>query len=259
MNKADLFDLIRSKCASDREYIIELLKFRGFLIDKIGADYFISDNSHRDDADFLDETLKQNGVGYVADTDGFGRIIISNESSEKLKALFDENEGIMREMCFSSMRWTHFAKRKHGYKVPVRELEAFVARYVKALSAIGIFTSTSCDGNHPGKKEMYVAVKKSSEVWYSVICKRFLNEQFNIPWKDRSFFGIRLSGGCKYDAYYEVNNAAAYLYEHRIVLRNIKEKALEGYTNSYFNHHTDQEIETALEYSFNSLFDNVKI
>ena len=53
MTIADLFLKIKHSCTTNEEYLCELLKFRGFLLENCEGGMRLSDNSHSDDKDFL--------------------------------------------------------------------------------------------------------------------------------------------------------------------------------------------------------------
>lgn len=89
MTKDELFERIKSDSASDEEYLINLLKFRGFLIDSKENGYSLSDNGHPDDARYLDELLKKYELGYVEDNQ---IIVYHAEQAHSFLQEFKEND-----------------------------------------------------------------------------------------------------------------------------------------------------------------------
>ena len=135
------FDALKEKCSTDEEYTAEILKARGFLLKD--DELALSDNSHADDASYLNELLAEDKLGEVRD----GKIFIRpNANVEKI--FFSKN--ISGCEAFSNGdSWRKFVRDRFASKVPLRLLEPFVGRYVKAISACGVGTCGSCDGNHP--------------------------------------------------------------------------------------------------------------
>lgn len=128
---------------SFHQRLIKILEARGFLLEHQDETISVSDNSclkargDLNDHDFLDQLLRQAGIGQVNN-----RIMtIHGEcSTEALAELFLQHSGC-EGFGYSFKDWANFQRRQHGQKIPLCLLDPFVARLVKAISAIGINTS----------------------------------------------------------------------------------------------------------------------
>ncbi len=87
MIEKDFFQPLR--CETEYNYLINLIKARGFLIEE-GPDYklFLSDNSHKEDAEYLNTLLQQGDLGYVEQN----QVTIFPNSSPDI---FEKISGIM--------------------------------------------------------------------------------------------------------------------------------------------------------------------
>lgn len=252
MTKDELFEKIKSDSASDEEYLINLLKFRGFLIDDGEQGYSLSDNGHVKDAIYLDALLQKYDIGQVDDN----KIIIRN--ADKAEALFNEFKEKERiAVCVGGMDlgWSYFRRRTYGKKAAVSWLEPYIARYVKAISACGVMTVGSCDGNHERSRYMFLQLENiGSGPWHKLICEKCLTKRFNIEWRSKCT-EIVLRPNTKFDTYYKVNKAAEFLYENRIKIREIKKLSVGFMTKSYLKHHTNEEITEEFIKRAEKLFD----
>ena len=238
MYKNDYFNNIYQKCQSDYEKVIELLKARGFLIDIIQEDVYMSDNSHKDDIYYLKSILEKNDMGTVNNK----KIFIKNP----YKYFFIENEfqfdeQMNYEICQSSYGWDYFRYRVHGHKVAVQDLEPFIARYVKALSSVGVVMAGSCDGNKVGEKYALVQYEDCcSSFWHILICEKL--KEYNIDLKWTKGGRLYFDANSKEKIYNNLNVAADIIYRNRVELRNIKQKVLAEYSNSFLKRNYDQMI-----------------
>lgn len=227
MNKEILFETIKNNCSDESEYIFELLRFRGFLINN---DNKLSDNSHHQDEIYLNQLLQICYIGHISDQ---GIIIEHPENHILLLNEFDKTNQISQVSCWEERSWRLFKNRIHGFKCPVSVLEPFIARYIKAISACGLITIGSCDGNHQNKYEMKIMFDGVGNIpWHKVLCEKCLNDKFRIPWNE-NYTSIALIPDVKYDIYYEVNKAAEYLYKKRKTLRNIKRETFNKIPKSH--------------------------
>ncbi len=139
--------------------------------------------------------------------------------------------------------WRTFVYYEYPPKASVRWLEPFVARYIKAISACGVSTWLSCDGNiSPSHNEIVIGMDgKPNKLWHKIICERCLASRFNLRWNS-TFEKIRFSEKSKWRTYIELNRAAEYLYDNREKLRGIKWKATEGISTSMAVHLSDEEL-----------------
>lgn len=244
MTKKELFLRIRNACDTDEQYLYELLMFRGFLLEEKADGVHISDNSHYEDKNFLCEILE--GFGYLANN----KIILEGKIDfQKVENLFCSSARVSYPIDQQEVSWSCFKHRIHGTKVAVKELEAFIARYVKAISACGVLTRGSCDGNHSGSKKLYLQLDgTSSAIWHKIICENVLKDKFNILWQwNNATPKVGFNTTNQFDTYLEINNAAKYLYENRIILREIKQKSFDGMSCRFLRHQCFDRVSSEFE------------
>lgn len=253
MDKRGFFDDIYSNCNDDDEKVIELLLTRGFLIDFVQDKYYLSDNGHKLDSHYLDNLLQKQGIGVVENE----RIIIKNSSRYAfLENEFEgDNNKIGYEVCPRNYDWSYFRHRYHGHKVPVQDLEPFIARYVRALSSVGVTMVGSCDGNHLDKKYAFLQYGDcGSSTWHRLLCEALEKQGIRLNWKNnRIYFGTY----SKYDLYFKFNNAAKIIYENREQLQKIKQQALSDYRTTFLQRADCKEIEKIFENNARVLLDKM--
>lgn len=258
MTREEFFEKIRSKCASEIEFAIEIIKARGFLIDEISDEWIVSDNSHKDDGKYLDKLLRIHKIGRVVSD----KIVIENtDCSEFILDGFSKADHY-RSGCESfcaNRGWKYFKRREHGLKVPVCMLDPFIARYIKAISACCVSTRGSCDGDHPNRSTMVIDMQGSHDaLWHSLIAEKCLLGRFDIKWsgKHEHYSTIRFGKNTKYLTYHEVNNAAELLYRNRKEIRLIKQTALADMSPKYLERHPSDEIGREFAARASELFDH---
>lgn len=85
--------------------------------------------------------------------------------------------------------WKYFVKRHHGPKINTFVLETGVAFLIKALSAAGIVTVSSCDG-HGEKSPVITFCRKHNAIWFKILFEEMkgsknLHYNWNIDRKER--------------------------------------------------------------------------
>lgn len=250
------FNSVVSDKPTEEEKCISILKARGFLIEcsRLDNSCYVSDNSCPGDKKYLEEILK----GSAGDCQ-FGEIknstIYINEDAEAwelFRILFiDIDLSIIdATSCSSNDTWSSFRNRIHGFKFPVKLMEPYVARYIKAVSACGCNTESCCDGNHVEKhrnKRMVVGVGyPASRFWHNLICENITDKLFPLPWTG-DHTKIVLNNVDRAEIYYTLNCAADWLYKNRFELQEIKRKSLHRITKDYYRRHNLPEIEKRVE------------
>lgn len=222
----DLFDgvevffrAIKEKCSTDKQYAAELLKARGFLLED--NELILSDNSHQDDASYLKELLTESKLGKSRG----GKIFIAPGAN--VEEIFYKDNCIGGEAFCYPESWKMFIHNSYAPKVPVRRLEPFVARYIKAISACGVSTWCSCDGNHPAQRNpQRISIEISdcpNSVWHEIICKNLLVKKFRLNWNcDHDCLKIPFTKADKWTTYAELNRAGEFLYNNRLKIRQIR-------------------------------------
>ena len=250
------FNALAEKCSTDAEYAAELLKARGFLLED--TELALSDNSHREDVWFLNLLLQIYKLGEVKD----GKIFI-RPNAEVEKIFFIDNR-IGGEAFDYPASWKIFVQTKFAPKVAVSDLEPFIARYVKAISACGVGTCGSCDGNHPpdyrfpirSLQELYIDfISEPDRLWHEIICKRLSDGRFNLNW-DSEYSKIEFDKATKWQTYIELNRAGKFLYDNRIKIRQIRREALSGITTGMARRLPAQELAEIFSERANELFDH---
>lgn len=259
-NNADLldgieifFNAIKAKCLSYEEYAAEIIKARGFLLEDNAL--ILSNNSHKDDADYLNKLLTKENIGKV---EGNKIIIFPGGDVEKI---FYSNIIGGSESCLAyGITFKQFLYYNFAPKVPVVLLEKFIARYVKAISACGVQTRSSCDGNHNDRRGRKLSIEISGEhyaLWHKIICKKCLADKFNLH-RNEGYDKIELNQMTKWKTYIELNRAAEFLYNHRLEIRAIRRKASDEIINNMTKKLSDAELAEMFERNANKLFDDLK-
>lgn len=253
MTKDEFFEELRRKTDSNKAFIIEVLKLRGFLFDDSSDELILSDNSYSSDSKYLYKLFEKYNLGKMVD----GRIEINDaDCAAFIQEEFRENNQIVSESCSRNYGWSYFKRREHGHKVAVSWLEPFIARYIKAISACCVLTVGSCDGNHPQRDKMLIMTEGMGSIpWHKLICEKCLVGKYDINWIN-DCTAIKFSPNTKYDTYYEVNKAAEYLYSNRKEIRRIKAAVFQGLSDSYLKHHSSDEIEKEFVGRASELFDS---
>lgn len=225
---------------SEADFVYEVLCARGFLLERVGSEIVISDNSHADDTRCLDEILRTYEVGQVC---GDVVLIYDMDNSQRLLQLFEGGQPIRQEMCCNYYDWRYFSRRVHGFKVPTINLEPYIARYIKAISSAGLLTYSCCDGNH-GEKESYVRIGFSGYpniMWHRFLWQEYYSKRFALDW-ECNYTCIRITEDNRKDVYNELNRAAAEIYTDREALRKVKQKSTQWINRRVIREYDEKEI-----------------
>lgn len=266
MNKEEFF---LKMLPSESNQTYEMLKARGFLIFQNGNNYYLSDNSNSCDADYLAELLSKYNLGtlenrkvinstdetqnYIAELD-----LNAETSFQNLISVFEDILYIGAEYHINSeATWSFFLNRIYGDKVPVRLLEPYVARYIKAVSACGIRTYCSCDGNHTPRQKIIIDCYNIFDWWHNWIYHNLVPTEYQS--KRDTDGSIAFTKRTQYDEYYKLNKAAEWLYDNRLSIRKMKKdlrELVKGKIKIYKA--TEQECEDAFLSSLNQLMEERK-
>lgn len=251
--------------ASEKENIITVFKARGFLMDEQDGKYYLSNNGTIRDVEYLDSALKEFHLGHVTNVgnyvervwrDPYERcdihskiirpcsieIVIDDHATvESAIAFFQSTKRFGYECCYLKRSWSYYSFFMFGPKADVRELEPYVAYYVKAISSCGVYTWASCDGNHPHGGKIYVYSEYPSYMWHEAIWNYILQPRFGeLPFIER---GIRFNASNQGQIYRTVYAMADFLYTNRFAIRKLKSKTLENIDEKYRKNHSSKEIE----------------
>ena len=240
----DFFSEIISNSVTTEDRIFAILEARGFLLTKRDGKLYLSDNADKDDITFLSEGFEKYALGTVIPTNKgneLAEILVSDSAKvEDAVSFFNEKNFISFPIIESHQSWGMLVNHPFGKKVPLRILEPFVARYVKAVSACGVTTSLSCDGNSQGQNCIKIRAEYPFNIWHEMLCDCFIPHKYGIKFDDegRWYFSHKT----KYSHYLKLNQAAEFLYRNRMRIREIKSKACSTITASAIKHLSDEEL-----------------
>ena len=174
-------------------FLSSALLDRGFLIETIGQDIYLTDNAYlhdyksssrlslqgghdQADSDFLRKMLEQLDLGGLKKTSSANRPLRLDACDQRLAPwqvdkLF-RSRHVRQESGYNlfEARPSNFKRRVHGQKISVAVLDTHIALLVKGLSAVGCFTYSACEGheNHAvtGSLPLHVGlVGEASTAW----------------------------------------------------------------------------------------------
>lgn len=246
MGVEQFFASIRSGCSNELEYATELIKACGVLLEDNSLT--VSDNAEESDEQWLKERLLKYDIGDVID----GHIVLTNYSN--IEKIFN-TERIGGEASSLGEGWDQFCRYLMARKVPLRFLEPFIARYIKAISACSVNTWCSCDGyQYDECGKIVVDAEYPSELWHELIVQRVLRPRFRLKWS-RAHSVINFTQGSKWETYIELNRASAFLYQNRKKIRQIKSDAVRNISHRMSSHLSNKDLEQIFTDAANKLFD----
>lgn len=225
---------------NNMDKIIDVLLRRGFFIEFRDNQYYLSENSAKEDYDYLKKILSDYQVGQVSSS---GRIEITTPYTQELENLFSPTESgtIGNESINIDQPWYKVITRDCAEKIPLAWLEPNIARYIKALSACGIYTGGCCDGNHPNCDTLYIEFDGPiySE-FHKLLWVYKLSELFSLNWNSE-YNKIDLNGNRNYQ-YDELNRAAECIYSNRFLIRQIRKNAAKIITKKMIRSFSTSEL-----------------
>ena len=241
---------LKDQCYPKAQYSAEVLKARGFLLED--GELALSDNSHRHDATYLNLLLQRDRLGEVID----GKIFLRPDAN--VEKIFYRHNRIGGEALCNGYGWEKFVRDTYAPKVAVSDLEPFIARYVKAISACSVNTWLSCHGNHLERNSQRILIdftSKPDRLWHEIICKRLLDGRFNLN-RDNEYSKIEFDKSTKWQTYIEINRAGKFLYNNRIKIRQIRREAARGIRTCMARRLSDEELTEIFSERANKLFDD---
>ena len=145
--------------------------------------------------------------------------------------------------------WYRFALDYLPPKICVSFLEAYIAYYAKAISACGVYTCFSCDGNHDYDKlrndNLYVLSYYPYSLWHRCIWDCVVIKKFgNIAFIEDNIFFTESEREKTYQTIYEI---ADFLYANRVKIRNVKyEVCKEIRLRPFRKNHSEEELKDYL-------------
>lgn len=267
MNKEQFFESLCKTCITEQVKIAAILLARGVLIEKIDGRYYLSDNADIGDVDYLANVFETFQIGKVVDSgkrvtkwrrswraddpkdrydyaslvpQGVEILFDRNVDVRQAVALFGDSERIGCEAGANRIGWPQYTREVLPTKVSLSILEPFVAFYVKAVSACGVYTASACDGNHINGGRIIVESHSPSDIWHKSIWEYLVRPRFS----PLLFIGtgIPFTSNDQYEKYLQINQIASFLYDNRIVIRDLKKQSVSRITKHYRKNRAQSEI-----------------
>ena len=245
---------------ADRFY--EIFSSRGFLLerDSDSETVRLSQESHLDDCEFLEvlqnidykeiykkphfDSIEMNGKDDPARYKHpyYGNIDTQQFDIDNIKYLHELFTHVIPIDEFR-LNWkrdwygkfSQFKEIAHLPEIRVYDLEPFIARFAKAISAIGVSTWSSCEG-HWGTPAYIIFDRKYHLLWFQTLLNKFIKKKLNLvcnwKWLDNR---CTISSPAKdiMEMYIEIQEVARLIYNYRDSLVNIKQHVTSLLTNEH--------------------------
>ncbi|MCM3767716.1 hypothetical protein [Neobacillus niacini] len=144
------------------------LRLRGFLLQKMDDHIYIEKGNPNQDLVNLVEMFREVGISMKLDDRKI--YLLDDDIDERDLHNIIWYKASNHEAGGGSgwSYWKYFIKRNHGPKINTFVLETGVALLVKALSAAGIVTISSCDG-HGKRSPFIVFCGRHNAVWFQIL------------------------------------------------------------------------------------------
>ena len=283
-NEMFYLDNIIKQTDSNDKNIVRIIRARGFFIEEKNGKYFVSDNASIGDVGYLKELFERHKIGSIIDPDKYDtrrrvqrrpndlpyvydyQVIIPETIEVYIneKATIESAIELFLDMGQNSSqagpcryKWLPFTVETLTGKISASYLEAYVAFYVKAVSACGVQTCYSCDGNHKNGGRIYVHSDYPWELWHSCIWRYIVQAKYgDVPYIGS---GIVFDDTNQKEVYRLVYDIATYLYDNRAEIRKLKNLTVENINKKYRKTHSEQEIEQFYFEECERVFNNTKI
>ncbi len=265
MNEAIIEKFVEKVTAGKSKHedrFFEIFSARGFLLERGSSPEIVrlSKESHLDDCEFLEALQKINYKkvykkphfdsiedGDKEDQSQYKHLYYNNINTQ----LFDiDNIKYLYELFTHVIpidefrlnwkrdwygKFSQFKKIVYLPEIRVYDLEPFIARFAKAISSIGISTWSSCEG-HWGTPAYVIFDRKYHRIWFQTLLNKFINKKLNLvcnwKWLDNRCT-ISSPGNDIMEMYFELQEVARLLYNHRDSLVNIKRYVISLLTNEH--------------------------
>ena len=269
MNTSIVEKFVEKISSGKKEYIdrfYEIFSARGFLLelDKSSGKVRLSDDSHKEEGEFLEILQNSNykkiyhkphqdtidkdcNEDVVQDRHGYFDYIDTQlfkiDNHQYLTEIFTHEIPVDIFRLNWDRDWygkfDQFKDVEHLPKIRVYDLEPFIARLVRAISAIGISTWSSCEG-HWGEPAYIVFDGKYHRIWFQAIFHKFIQKKLNLlckwewlGWDDRC--SINSTNKDLLELYLEIQDVARLIYDNRIPLSNMKKQVCSLLTDKHKN------------------------
>lgn len=234
LNVQDFIRKIESESRNNTEKICLFLQARGFLVEYSEKEnlIYLSDNSAKEDAEDIRKIL---GACSIGSFDG-ERIVVNGTADHTLLRMLFYDDRICFPVDWKIEKDQYFRSHTFVEKVPTMTLETFVARYIKAISAAGVNTEYSCDGNHGEQSWVIIGIRDTKnhlyKAWHMFLWRNGLDQMFPMLDWNEDYDLLYFKKDTKFETYYYLNRAAALIYNKRKELRKIKTDIVRNISNN---------------------------
>ena len=198
----DLFEMVLRSVQPDDPVgrVMEVLLWRGFLVERRGDVLFLASHYPRDDLMMLrrfgilrehpallkEAPLNEPFPILSTSKSQNGKTLVSEESLFKLFAT-TVRFGMSGPFDYGGRvneSWGSFLRLQYGPKVPVRSLDPGIALLVKTMPLLGLHTAMSCDG-HTREPPVITFFSRYHLSWASLALPQFMpkNDAFAAQWR----------------------------------------------------------------------------
>ncbi|MCP5002897.1 MAG: hypothetical protein GY941_02955 [Planctomycetes bacterium] len=268
--------------SQDHAYrFFEIFSSRGFLLDydTDSGEVRLSTESHVEDGIFLEVLQNTNYKKNFSQSheDSIDKDNGQTGIAEKRHAFFDtidtrkfdiNNGKYLTELFMNQIpvdqvrlnwgrdwygKFNQFKAVEHLPKIRVYDLEPFIARLVKAVSAIGISSWSSCEG-HWGERAFINFDRKYHRTWFQTILNNFVRRRLHLVcdwdwWENRCTIGS--PGNDLLKLYLEIQEVARLINENKWLLGSVKKECCTQLTGKHKSMNKKD-----LLCAFESLFEN---
>lgn len=184
---------------------------------------------YKSDAKYLKELLKKSGLGEYNSRSRIIQLKSDNSPTEKqLSVILNlDNINWNVEPNFGTENPENFFSANqnliNGFKIPVFVLEPFIGLLVKAYSAIGVRTYSSCNGN--GNQDATLSFSSyPNAIWADLVTRKaIMKTQAKCKWEIDAEGHLVISSD-NYDAAYynEIIEVARYILDNRNSLKKLR-------------------------------------
>ena len=216
---------------SPADFLARALRARGFLVEVRDETVHMTDNAHRDDLAFL-RTLSDHfrlGLEIAGTNIRWVRASRGNLHRIFMGPRIGGEAGYMRWWA----SWRQFRRFRHGLKAPVSALEDFMAYLVKAVSAAGMSTYSSCDG-HGGIEARLDFIGRYSCLWFGQLLTVLGAGQGRegTKWRLVSHEHVAIASPNVLGLWLDIHRVADTIYRERVRLRQLKQAAVNNLRQS---------------------------
>lgn len=271
------FNTIINENDSYSKQIYSLLSARGFLLDYKQDHIIISNNSFdssertensfpiycesKSDKEELKQIFEEYSLGYI-----LGDKLILNEEEKDISEIFDKlfisNDKRRISVCGETDHHNHSWGRDFNVtppKYPTMDLDPFIARYTKSFSSAGVWITYSCQGHSSNQKPARIYFNgRYNGLWHKLIVEEFLALRNSvIAWNYYNNY-TKVKHHFSENFYIQALISANYIYDNRILLRDIKTYIISELKGCEKNNKSADDVYGMMLNSYNNYFEQDK-